>query len=60
MILVLVAVSVGIELYALETARWTYNSFMPIIPVVGVGLTPAVQLGLLGYASFKTAEHVIQ
>lgn len=52
------AVSVGIERYALSTGRWAYNALMPIIPFLAVGLTPTVQLGLLGYVSFKVAEYL--
>lgn len=45
-------VSIIIELYALQTGRWTYNEFMPIIPILNVGLSPTIQLGLLGYFSY--------
>lgn len=45
--------AVGIELYALQSARWAYNDFMPIIPLLRVGLTPAMQLGLLSYVIFR-------
>lgn len=53
-----VAISIAIEYYALSTGRWEYNSMMPIIPYLGIGLTPTIQLGLLGYASFKLGESV--
>ncbi|MEX2014036.1 MAG: hypothetical protein WD896_01630 [Parcubacteria group bacterium] len=48
--------AVGIEWYALSTGRWAYNSYMPIIPLLSVGLTPTIQLGLLGFLSFKIEE----
>lgn len=48
-----VVVSILIEYYALSTGRWTYNELMPIIPFLGTGLTPTIQLGLLGLISFK-------
>lgn len=48
--------SIAIEYYALSTGRWAYNSFMPIIPFLQIGLTPTIQLGLLGYLSFKLEE----
>ena len=54
-----IVVSIFIEYWGLETGRWAYNSFMPIIPILGVGLTPAIQLGLLGYISFKIMKYVI-
>lgn len=52
--------AVGIEWYALSTHRWAYNALMPIIPVLGVGITPAIQLGLLGYMSLKIHEYVLR
>ena len=45
-------ISVIIELYALHAGRWSYNEYMPIIPVLSIGLTPTIQLGLLGYLSY--------
>ena len=50
-------ISVAIEYYALKTSRWTYNVFMPIIPFLSVGLTPTIQLGFLGYITFKVEKH---
>lgn len=52
-------VSILIEYYALGTSRWAYNSLMPMIPLLGIGLTPTVQLGLLGYISFKLEEYIV-
>lgn len=40
-------VQIGIELGALATGMWAYDSTMPIIPVLGVGLTPTIQMPLL-------------
>jgi hypothetical protein len=42
-------ISVVLEIWALKTGRWAYNSLMPIIPVIKVGLTPTVQLAAIGY-----------
>ncbi len=47
-----VAVAILIELYALHTGRWAYNSYMPLIPFLDVGLTPTLQLGLLGWVVY--------
>ena len=47
-----VLIAIFIELYALNTGRWAYNEYMPMIPILGVGLTPTIQLGLLGYLSY--------
>ena len=52
--------AVCIEWWALSTGRWTYNAYMPIIPLLSVGLTPAIQLGLLGYLSFKIQEYIFR
>lgn len=48
-----IIIAISIEWYALGTGRWAYNSYMPIIPFLATGLTPTIQLGLLGYISFK-------
>ena len=45
-------IAIFIELYALRTGRWSYNEYMPIIPYLSVGLTPTIQLGLLGYLTY--------
>lgn len=47
-----VVVAIAIEMYALQTGRWAYNELMPVIPLLGVGLTPTLQLGTLGIISF--------
>lgn len=49
MVLMGFVVAVNIEWYALATERWGYTTAMPIIPIINVGLTPAIQLGLLSY-----------
>lgn len=48
-----IVIAVLLEVYALNTGRWAYNDFMPIIPLLNVGLTPTIQLGLLAYLSFR-------
>lgn len=45
--------AVGLEVFALSTGRWAYNDLMPIIPVLGVGLTPAIQLALTMWVSTR-------
>ena len=50
-----VAIAIAIELYAIQTGRWAYNEYMPLIPLLYVGLTPTIQLGLLGYLSYQLA-----
>ncbi len=51
--LALVVFAVSLELFALSTGRWAYNVSMPIIPVLGVGLSPTAQLALLWLISAR-------
>lgn len=48
-----IVTAVVIESHALATGRWAYTQAMPIIPYLGTGLSPTVQLGLLGYISYR-------
>ena len=41
------AVAVAIEMQALAWNRWSYNALMPVIPGLGVGLVPVVQMMIL-------------
>ena len=41
--------SIIIEIWALRTGSWAYNSLMPIVPIINIGLAPAVQLSVTGY-----------
>lgn len=54
-LIIIIGVIIAIlnEWYGLGTGRWMYNSFMPILPIINVGLTPVLQLGILGYVSFR-------
>ncbi len=45
-----------IELYALGTNRWAYNNLMPIIPILGIGLSPFLQLGVISYFVLKAEQ----
>lgn len=55
-ILLWIILAVVIELFALSTGRWAYNEYMPLVPFLGVGLTPTIQLALLGYLSLRLTE----
>lgn len=59
-LIVLIGIIVAIlnEWYGLGTDRWSYNSFMPILPILKVGLTPTLQLGVLGYLSYKLQRYI--
>lgn len=50
-------IAIGNEWYGLHTYRWMYNAFMPIIPIIQTGITPTLQLGILGYLSYTYAQH---
>ncbi len=55
-----VIIAIFNEWYGLSTGRWVYNSFMPILPIIKIGLTPTLQLGILGYFSFKIGEYLLR
>lgn len=48
-----IIVSIIMEYWALGSGRWAYAETMPIIPLLEVGLTPTIQLGLLAYLTYK-------
>ncbi|MEK7584706.1 MAG: hypothetical protein AAB490_05665 [Patescibacteria group bacterium] len=45
--------SIAVEVHALQTGRWTYTDAMPLIPFLGTGLTPTIQIGLLSYIVYS-------
>ena len=45
-----------IESGALSAGRWSYTDRMPVVPVLGVGLWPVLQLALLVPASVRAAR----
>jgi len=47
--------AITIELWAMQTSRWVYKDIMPIVPFLGIGLTPVVQLALSGWVTQKLA-----
>ncbi len=59
-LLIVVGILIAIlnEWYGLSTGRWVYNSLMPIVPLIKVGITPTLQLGVLGYISFKLGAYL--
>ena len=54
------ALSVGIEWRALAAARWSYTPAMPIVPGLGVGLLPVLQLLLLPWPIYWAAWRLCQ
>jgi hypothetical protein len=39
--------AIALEHVALATGRWTYNSLMPVIPLLDAGLWPILQMSVL-------------
>lgn len=52
-----IVIAIAIEYYALHTGRWTYAPSMPIIPLLNMGLTPILQLGITGYVSYLISHN---
>ncbi|NTW14712.1 MAG: hypothetical protein HGA31_06855 [Candidatus Moranbacteria bacterium] len=40
-------VAVVLERFALSVGIWSYGPFMPILPFLGVGLTPVLKMMIL-------------
>lgn len=53
-------VAVLIEVFALSATRWAYGLWMPVIPILEVGLTPIIQLPLLGYLSVRIISYLFR
>lgn len=45
-------ITIIFEKYALDTWRWDYNEYMPIIPFLWIGLSPILQLIITPYLTF--------
>lgn len=60
-LIIIVGIIVAIlnEWYGLGTGRWVYSELMTIIPLIDTGLTPTIQLGLLGYISYRLSILII-
>lgn len=57
-VVVLFIFAIGLELWALESGRWAYREAMPIIPFFETGLTPTIQLALLGFISIFFSQRI--
>jgi hypothetical protein len=44
-------IAVLIELHALTARRWAYSDLMPVLPLIGTGLSPLVQLLVLPWCT---------
>lgn len=55
-----IAIAIPIEWWALATERWVYAEAMPLVPFLKAGITPAVQLGITGYLSYRLSESIVK
>jgi len=58
-VILALAIQIGIELGALATGRWAYDSTMPLVPILGVGLTPTLQMPLLMLPILSLAQRML-
>ena len=62
---VLIVAAVGcltaiyVERRSLSIGKWAYNATMPIVPYLGVGLTPFLQLAILSPLTFWIVEKLL-
>lgn len=50
------ACAVVFERFAFAFGLWSYNDLMPLVPIIGVGLLPFIQLALLVPAAIVLTE----
>ncbi len=50
--------AVLIELWGLQTQRWTYGSGMPVVPGTAIGLAPLVQMAALVPLTFVLTRRI--
>lgn len=53
-------IAAAIEKWALGTGRWQYGPAMPLLPVLGIGLTPFVQLAFTGWLTSRISNKLKQ
>jgi hypothetical protein len=53
------AIAIGVEKWALMTGRWGYTSAMPLLPLIGVGLPPILQMAILPLFTFTISKKII-
>lgn len=53
--IILLCIAIVNEWYGLSTRRWRYNNKMPVIPFIKTGITPTIQLCVLGLLSYAIA-----
>ncbi len=50
------AIAITVEIHAIATGRWDYSALMPLLPIVGIGLSPFIQLLILPILSMRLAD----
>ena len=59
--LALVGVAILVEIVNVHLLnRWGYSSRMPVVPILGVGLLPLIQLALLTLLTFRIVGRVLR
>ena len=48
-----------LEWHALGTGRWTYNSLMPLIPGLGVGVSPVLQMAIIPVVAVRVSGFLL-
>lgn len=51
--------AVVLEWHALRTGRWTYNSLMPLIPGLGVGVYPVLQMAIVPVVAARVSGFLL-
>ena len=60
LLVVLGAVTATIlEWHALRTGRWTYNALMPLIPRLGVGVYPVLQMAIIPVVAARVSGFLL-
>ncbi len=54
-----IIIAIAFELFAQYTNRFAYNSAMPIIPIIKVGLTPVLQMIITPLLTFFFSRKII-
>ena len=50
----------AIEIHATSSGRWQYNEWMPVIPLLRVGLTPIIQMSLIPSLAAFIAQRILR
>ena len=58
MILLSLAVAELIELRGLHSGHWSYSALMPMVPALGIGWFPFVQLAVTGFVSLYVTRRL--